>query len=76
MCVGQASRQGGVQYDVWSLKMSSRLSWRMARSSAVCVVTTMPSAAGVSQAVTGSLRPSTSTMHRRQAEMRRAGVSW
>ena len=75
MCVGQPSRHGGVQYEVWSLSCSSRLSWRMARSISVSVRTTMPSAAAVSQAVTGSALPSSSTTHSRQAEMG-SRLSW
>ncbi len=69
MCVGQASRQGGVQKELWSLSSSSRYRWRMARTFSVLVCTTMPSATAVEQLV-GILRaPSTSTMHMRQAEV-------
>ena len=67
MCVGQASRQGGVQNELWLLRSSSRYRWRMARTLSVLVRTTMPAATAVVQLVMTLRAPSTSTMHRRQA---------
>ena len=67
MCVGQASRQGGVQNELWSLSSSSRYRCRMARILSVSVRTTMPSATAAEQLGTILRAPSTSTMHMRQA---------
>ena len=67
MCVGQASRQGGVQKLLWSLSSSSRYRCRMARTFSVLVLTTMPSATAAEQLGTILRAPSTSTMHMRHA---------
>ena len=67
MWLGHLFWQGGRQYALWSLKMSSRFVLRTWRSRGVCVWTTIPAAASREQLMGGVSSPSTSTTHMRQA---------
>ena len=67
MWLGHLFWQGGRQYALWSLKISSRLVLRIRRSSSVWVRTTMSGSAAREQEIGGWSSPSTSTTHIRQA---------
>ena len=67
MWLGHLFWQGGRQYALWSLKISSRLVRRIRRSSSVWVRTTMSGSAAREQEIGGWSSPSTSTTHIRQA---------
>ncbi len=65
--LGHLFWQGGRQYALWSLKISSRFVRRSRRISSVWVWTFMPSSHEREQLIGGCSSPSTSTTHIRQA---------
>ena len=67
MWLGHLFWQGGRQYALWSLKMSSRFVRRSRRSSSVWVWTFISGSHAREHEIGGCSSPSTSTTHIRQA---------